>query len=157
MPHDFLLSWKRHTGRESGSKGDLFEWPLPLHSGLAGVAGVRLLAFRCRFSRRLHGFRVNRGPFKAAVKRTGDVRRQRSWILRRVFMPRGRRRCHSVIITRPLNPGPGRSLHDRHSAARQHLQNRVICVHPAARPTQQSAARNRRSGRPAPDVSAHIL
>ena len=104
-------------------------------AGFAGVAGVRLLAFRCRFSRRLHGFRVNRGPFKAAVRRTGDVRRQRSWILRRVFMPRGRRRCHSVIITRPLNPGPGRSLHDRHSAARQHLQNWVICVHPAARPT----------------------
>jgi len=58
----------------------------------------------------------------------------------------GRRRCHSVIITRPLNPGPGRSLHDRHSAVRQHLQNWVICVHPATRPTQQSATSNRRSG-----------
>jgi hypothetical protein len=52
-------------------------------AGFAGVAGVRLLAFRCRFSRRLHGFRVKPGPFRAAVRRTGDVRRQRSRILRR--------------------------------------------------------------------------
>jgi hypothetical protein len=146
LPHDFLLLPRR--GLPAGNlapRSSLRVAAALCTAGFAGVAGVRLLAFRCRFSRRLHGFRVNRGPFKAAVRRTGGVRRQRSWILRRVFMPRGRRRCHSVIITRPLNPGPGRSLHDRHSAARQHLQNRVICVHPAARPTQQSAARNQRS------------
>jgi hypothetical protein len=30
LPHDFsAFSWKRLIGRKSGSKGHLFEWPLP--------------------------------------------------------------------------------------------------------------------------------
>lgn len=149
LPHDFLLFLEEAYRQGIWLQRSSLRVAAALcTAGFAGVAGVRLLAFRCRFSRRLHGFRVNRGPFNAAVRRTGDVRRQRSWILRRVFMPRGRRRYHSVI-TRPLNPGPGRSLHNRQSAAMLHLQNWVTCVHPAARPTQQSAALNqicRRTG-----------
>src|SRR5690349_7433602 len=73
LPHDCLLFL------EEAYRQEIWLQRLSLRvaaalctAGFAGVAGVRLPAFRCRFSRRLHGFRVNRGPFKAAVRRTGD-------------------------------------------------------------------------------------
>jgi hypothetical protein len=65
LPHDFLLFPRR--GLPAGNlapKVISSSGRCPLRSGLRGDGWVRLLAFRCRFSRRLHGFRVNRGPSK---------------------------------------------------------------------------------------------